>query len=386
MALWLFAAWLTAAPLSGEVPVTSAAVFCADGSLAFLGGPADAPTWFRATPGSPPHPLVLDPPVDDPQQAWWSPGGDQLAYLATVDDRLTLQVWRPGAEAARLFAVVDESPRPGFRPLVAWTRDGQRLAFSRANPAGAAQPYAIVVLGADGSGPLHELQLPAPPTALRWDFGGGRLVHLARPGGDGRTTLVVSSLTTARVVNVTPGLLVQAPTLSFTPDGRRLLFGATGEPERGWRLFSTRADGQLQPTRLAHDGYLPGVPLTWSADGRWLAFCAGSLSRPTRGRLVLASADDLSQPQAVLRDRPWLTDPAFSPDGRWLALTSHGASIGRESEVVLLPLDNPARPVVLSAPANAAQPVFSPTSDQLAVTADVAGRRSLLLLPVPVAE
>lgn len=378
---WL-SAWLTLAPLSGAVPVRSPAVFCADGSVAFIGGEVDQPGWYRASlDAGEPQPFYPDPPYDRAAAAWWSPDGGRMAYLATVGGRLTLQVWVLSTGVAQTFAVLAESPRPGFQPEVAWSRDGQRLAFTRQTEGDANLPYGIFVLGADGAGPLREVLSPYPPESLAWDWTATRLAHVAKVGL--RRALLVTFMDPARVVTIGTNLTVLPRAVTFTPDGRRILFGGTGDPQSGVRLFVSRADGQLPAVRVRHNGYLPDRPLSWSPDGSRLAWCTGSLSRPDRGRLQLLAADALDRPQPAARDRSWLVGPVFSPDSRRLALTSYLASTGSESEVVLVALGEPSRSVALAGPANAAWPVWSPDGKWLTVVADVGDHRGLYLLPAP---
>lgn len=379
----LLLAWLTVAPISGDIAVHSPAVFCSDGQLAYLGGRPGQELWYRvALDGGEPVPLYLDPPYDHAARSWWSPDGTRLAYVATVGGELTLQVWTVGEDQAQAFSVLDESGKTGgFEPLLAWSRDGQRLAFTRRTAPEATLPYAIFVLSADGSGPLRDVQSPYPPLGLAWDWTAEKLAHAA--GVDVRKVLVMTYMDPPRAITVSPNLTVLPQTLTFSPDGRRVLFGATGDLRAGVRLFVSRPDGMLPAVRMRHDGYLPDLPPAWSPDGKWLAFCTGSLSRPERGRLQLASADKLERAVPAARDCSWLAGPVFSPDSAWLAATSYRGVRGPESEVVWVSMADPSRSIALDAPPNAAQPVFAPDGQRIAVTADHRGRRGLFLLPVP---
>ncbi len=383
MASWVLCCWLTALPVSGDVPVRSAAVFCSDGQIAFVGGAVGQEAWYRVgRDGGSPEPLYLDPPYDRAEAGWWSPDGSRIAYLATVGGRLTLQVWEVGAVSSQPFSVLDESGAAGgFEPQVAWSRDGQRLAFTRRAAPESDYPYAIFVLGADGTGPLRDVLSPYPPLALAWDWTAEKLAHAADVGQ--RRVLFVTFMDPARAVTVSPNLTVLPRTLSFSPDGRRVLFGGTGDPRSGARLFVSRPDGMIPAERMRHDGYLPDRAMAWSPDGRWLAFCTGSLSRPDRGRLQLVAATALDRPQPAARDLAWVSDPVFSPDSRWLAITSHQGSVGEASEVALVAVDSPSRSLPLTGPRDAAQPVFAPDSTQLAVVAGAGNARALYLLLVP---
>ena len=377
----LLLAWLASTPLSGDVPVHSPAVFCSDGQLAFIGGPGTERTWYRvASDGAAPAPLYCDPPYDHAEDAWWSPDGSRLAYLATVGGQLTLHVWEVGTAKAQAFSVISESGRR-FRTCLAWSRDGQRLAFSRENGPDRELPYTIFVLSADGSGPLREVLTPDPPVSLAWDWTADKLAHVARGGG--RRVVFVTFMDPPRAVVCSPHLEVFPRTITFSPDGRRLLFGGTGEIRSGVRLFVSRPDGMVPAERSRHDGYLADQPPAWSPDGRWLAFTTGSRSRPERGRLQLAPSDDLYHPKPIARSVSWATGPVFSPDSRWLAVTSYRASTGDESRVVLVNVEDPERVVELAAPEKAAWPVFSPDGLAVAVVAGDSGALGVYLVRVP---
>ena len=127
----------------------------------------------------------------------------------------------------------------------------------------------------------------------------------------------------------------------WTPDGQRVAFTSNrgGMP---WNLFWKRADGSGDAERLTEKSSLQ-VPMSWSPDGKVLAFVEPS-PETNYDMWTLPMEEDGAgslkpgEPTPFLRT-PFIESwPAFSPDGRWLAYMSNES---RTFEVYVRPFPGP---------------------------------------------
>lgn len=124
-----------------------------------------------------------------------------------------------------------------------------------------------------------------------------------------------------QISDAAPRRLTQHPAFedspSFSPDGRTLVFQRFHGPDRA--IFTVPVEGG-EPRRLADCMFSVYADVTFSPDGRQLAF-SGRLSKEERFGLMILAMDSLIQrkitePQGTL----WGDhDPAFSPDGGSIA-------------------------------------------------------------------
>jgi serine/threonine-protein kinase len=147
--------------------------------------------------------------------------------------------------------------------------------------------------------------------------------------------------------NARPAWLADGRTVSFTSD-----VGAT------YDLYKTSSDGAgaLQPvfkfTRSVDEG-------TWSRDGKWLVFRAGSGG----GRHIYSLHVGVdSVPRQLVPSEFEEFSPTVSPDGRWLAYASN--SSGRD-EVYVVAFPNTEGAKVQVSPAGGTEPVWGNTGHEL---------------------
>ncbi|SPE37377.1 Serine/threonine protein kinase [Candidatus Sulfopaludibacter sp. SbA6] len=121
-------------------------------------------------------------------------------------------------------------------------------------------------------------------------------------------------------ITFTSGALNRFPV--WTPDGRHIVFA----PTAGTGLWRVRADGSGQPEHIL-ETLGPGVPGSFSPDGKRLAYHQGSQGT---ARDIWILPLDTTDPDHPKPGKPELflgtpgsdIDPAFSPDGRWMAYAS----------------------------------------------------------------
>jgi Tol biopolymer transport system component len=133
----------------------------------------------------------------------------------------------------------------------------------------------------------------------------------------------------------------------WSPDGTRLVFASEidEDPQNPGPGLAWIAGFGQRPEQLLRS---PGFgnwefPLSWSPDGRWLAF-AGTKGGTSRDIFLLPTAGT-RQPTTFLGTAADEAGATFSPDGRWIAYVSD--ETGRE-EVYVRPFPGPGAPSTIS--------------------------------------
>ena len=215
------------------------------------------------------------------RRALTSPAGresDLTVEPAPDGRRVAIARYRRGSfmKIVRLATGRTTSLLPAARVIptapVAWSPDGKLLAFT-ANPDTAVP--ALRLVRPDGSSPRD---LAGGVTHARWSRNGRCLVGF-KDGGIG----VASAAGATLHAFSSPFRYVFG--LTFSPDGRRLIFHAAGEsPTDDAAIYSSDLDGTdrrtlVAGTRIATD------PVIVSPDGRWLAYSdrRGTLARRLDG-------------------------------------------------------------------------------------------------------
>jgi Tol biopolymer transport system component len=192
--------------------------------------------------------------------------------------------------------------------------DDGRLVYLAAG-AGASQNR-LVWVDRDG----RTSPLVSEPTAYEWPRispDGGRVVVTERTA-DGK--LDVWSLDIERQARTRLTFNGNGILPCWTPDGGTIVFGSPKANASMIAIYRTAADGSSRP-QLVLDGVNPRFPITWSPDGRHLAFVEW---HPQNMRDIWIYAE-AGQP----RTEPIVATPfdefapRFSPDGRWLAYVSN---------------------------------------------------------------
>jgi len=140
--------------------------------------------------------------------------------------------------------------------------------------------------------------------------------------------LYVKQVGQERVVQLThhPAVFLAA---AWSPDGRSIAFMRQAEPEAtGIYLISSLGGSERKLTGFTpYFGGWDPIALSWSADGRWLAFAKASSSAmktdSSRQRFSIHLVNVQTTEERTLpdpaRDCVHTWQPAFSPDGKYLA-------------------------------------------------------------------
>lgn len=201
----------------------------------------------------------------------WSPDGQRLAFVA---DR---RIWVMGADGSRP-ARLTSRVRGDFYGLTSpsWSPDGRRIAYSYAPKDDVNRD--VWVMNADGSNKRRLARTPdCSEVDVDWSPKGDRLVTTCEWGWGTRDLRLMKADGSAvsRLLGHKGGVPASEP--DWSPDGRRIAFARS---ERGdWRMgiYLINAAGG-SPVRLSPHGVnASDREPTWSPDGRRIAFAHVSM-------------------------------------------------------------------------------------------------------------
>jgi Tol biopolymer transport system component len=197
------------------------------------------------------------------------------------------------------------TPYAGRALAPVWSRDGERILFSRC----AGDRCSAYVVRANG---LGERRI-ARGFGAAWAPDGSAVVV------DGRIVWLVAADGRAKRRATTRGLRDARGPIAFSPDGRRMLhtkfYGPLGSRGRNWLLVTDLATGETRKLRTERGFYLIGAA-AWSPDGSAIAFTR----RPAVGAFgggAYTTAADGSDLRLITGGAGQA--PAWSPEGSRIA-------------------------------------------------------------------
>jgi len=207
-------------------------------------------------------------------------------------------------------------------------------------------------------------------TVLLATVGGGLYWRLARTANISGTAPITLSVVAGSQLQ--PTLLpltslagdVVSPT--FSPDGKRVAFGWNGENSHGgWDLY-VKTVGMDRPMRLTEHP-APWLSAAWSPDGRNIAISRVAGESDAGVYLIPATGGPERQIAPAHFGRWGGNEISWSPNGKQIAFTDHppASPIGTEL-LFLLSLDTSEAKAVKTDCRTAATPSFSPNGDLLA--------------------
>lgn len=239
-----------------------------------------------------------------------SPDGSQIVYVRRSADVMT------DKELSTLWIVDTATGRQ--RPLVAgkgghfsprWSPDGKRLAYVSTDGEGGPQLY---VMWLDGGETAKVTGLPDSPGAIAWSPDGSQIAYTMRVPGEGMS-LGKAPAKPEGAKWAEPLEIIDRLTYRF--DG-----GGYARPGFD-HIFVVAANGGA-PRQLTYGEWDDGGPLSWSPDGRRILFSANRVADWERdaGNSEVYSVDVASSAVTALTSREGPDyGPVFSPDGSRIA-------------------------------------------------------------------
>ncbi len=234
----------------------------------------------------------------------FSPDGKRLAFLEGQGEVSALAVMDAGGQNRLRLSPDTLTVRD-----LAWSPDGQHLAFTASPPMGG--KLRVYTTAADGSGSPQAVSAENEACwEPVWSPLGGQLAVTCAPFGPSETpypesqvVLIQTQSGERRALISQPGAAQFSP--SWSPDGKRIAYAVSGGGQSGIHL--TDVDGSADFVLSAHEGdHSP----QWSPDGSWIAF----VSDPALGRRALFTPQPDAQAEIYL----------VRPDGSGLLLLVSG--------------------------------------------------------------
>ncbi len=186
---------------------------------------------------------------------------DQKTLIFSTNDGLIIRDMTSG----ETHLVADTSRRDRG---ALWSPDGSQIAFSR-GPAsgliGAAGPYELMIMNADGSDQHKLLEDNGSNTAQAWMPDGKSLLFTTRQA-DG--VLVQSINIETGAVTMLTLVNYQNAGITVSPDGKQIAYEAMLPGER-YGIYISNLDGSAARLIANADPIVVTVP-QWSPDGKWL--------------------------------------------------------------------------------------------------------------------
>lgn len=180
--------------------------------------------------------------------------------------------------------------------------------------------------------------------------------------------------------------LLDAEMPSYSPDGNRVAFIATGPDTRTPQVFMVNLgelpDGASPLRQLTNDSATYSEPAI-SPDGRQIAVVRNDLAGPTPGADIVIIDIETLQQRPLTSDYGTFTEssPAWSPDGFQIAYAAAAANDPQNNDIAIRASAGYGVPTVVARdPANEVSPVFSPDGSQLAFAGNRGGQYDIYIL------
>jgi uncharacterized repeat protein (TIGR01451 family) len=249
----------------------------------------------------------------------WSPDGTRLAFSRADAGTGTLHIFVMNADGTGVTQLTSTSlPDVGS----GWSPDGTRILFSR-------NFGEIWVMNADGTGQaLLKGSAQGAVGGAKWSPDGTKIVFVKQGCPPPQcsfvgTQIFVMNPDGSGEISLTPGETVAGPP-DWSPDGTKIAYNLNGGVNDRFGIIVMNADGSA-PHALTTQ---PFASPAWSPDGQYIVFVMTGLG--PRGIFVMNAADGSGQTQITSNAADLTPDWQPAPGGATvfadLALTLAGSS------------------------------------------------------------
>jgi dipeptidyl aminopeptidase/acylaminoacyl peptidase len=273
-------------------------------------------------PADQPRPITIGP--ESKMSPRFSPDGKRLIFTQDYggDERFDIFVYDLATGQAR--NLTPNTPEI-INPDVAWSPDGQRLAFI-SNREG---KFATYTLSLENPGDIRRVTRHTySDISAQWSPDGKYLAVTAQAKGQEAWTFIVPAEGGDAKPIGGPGGPVDAWSARWSPDGKQIAFVSDASGINGIYTYNLAAGALIRETALTHEATEPA----WSPAGQQLAFAWNEDGNVRMGVKDLASGET-----RFFSVAPGVhAHPRFTPDGASLLALYNGP--GHPNDVWLIPL------------------------------------------------
>ena len=244
---------------------------------------------------------------------------------------------------------------------VAWSPDGQRIAFSKTLSVPDID-YDLWVIDADGGNLVQLTQGPNQDQSPEWSSDGQRIAYTSRDE-EGTQDLWVMDGDGSNPVNLTDDEAHNFG-VAWSPDGQRIAYISIDEEDTAdiW-VMDANGEDPVNLTASSEDEFAP----SWSPDARHIAYVSRQDRESTADIWVMDSDGD--NPVNLTNDQANNLGPSWSPDGQRIAYVRQ---LGEEDEQIwVMNADGIDQVPLTEGFRSASRPVWTPDGSRVLFSATV---------------